>query len=84
MMHVDGNALAGPLSEIFSVDVTNATAICASCSDASPLATSMVYLKPNTYIVRCHVCDSVMLTITQSSKSLRIDLSGTASLTIPT
>jgi ribosomal protein S27E len=81
-MHVDGNALAGPLSEIFSADMTMATATCASCGDHSPLATSMVYLKPKTWVVRCHVCDAVLLTIIQSSTSTRIDLAGMASLSI--
>ncbi len=81
-MHVDGNALAGPLSEIFSVDMTMATGTCASCGDASPLATSMVYLKPKTWIVRCHVCDAVLLTIIQSSTATRIELAGMASLSI--
>ncbi len=81
-MHVDGNALAGPLSEIFSADMTLATGTCASCGDVSALATSMVYLKPKTFIVRCHVCDSVMLTIIQYSRSTRVDLGGMTSLTI--
>jgi len=83
-MHVDGNALAGPLSEIFSVDMTMATGRCGSCGDASPLAMSMVYLKPKTYVVRCHVCDSVLLTIQQSASSTRIDVNGMTTLTIPT
>jgi hypothetical protein len=82
MMHVDGNALAGPLSELFSVDMTMAIATCASCGDTSPLAMAMVYLKPNTWIVRCHICDAVLLTIIQSSKSTRIDLAGMAGLTV--
>ena len=81
-MHVDGNVLAGPLSEIFSSDMTTASGTCASCGDASPLATSMVYLKPKTFIVRCHVCDAVLLTITQTSTQTRLSLSGLASLTI--
>jgi Family of unknown function (DUF6510) len=83
-MHVDGNALAGPLSEIFRADMTMATGTCASCGDASPLATSMVYLKPKTYIVRCHVCEAILLTIRQSASATRVDLSGIASLTLPT
>jgi hypothetical protein len=83
-MHVDGNALAGPLSEIFTVDMTTATGTCASCGDSSPLAMAMVYPKPNTFIVRCHVCDSILLTIIHSSRETRIDLNGLASLTIPT
>jgi len=81
-MHVDGNVLAGPLSEIFSADMTTASGTCSSCGDASPLATSMVYLKPKTFIVRCHVCDAVLLTITQTSTQTRLSLSGMASLTI--
>jgi Family of unknown function (DUF6510) len=82
-MHVDGNALAGPLSEIFSVDMTTASGTCASCGDLSVLATAMVYLKPKTLIVRCHVCDSILLTIIQSSHETRIELSGMTNLTIP-
>jgi hypothetical protein len=82
MMHVDGNVLAGPLSEIFRADMTMASGTCASCGDSSPLAMAMVYLKPNTFIVRCHVCDSIVLTIIQSSRETRIDLSGLASLVI--
>ena len=83
-MHVDGNAIAGPLSEVFRVDMTMATGTCASCGDSSALATAMVYLKPKTFIVRCHVCDSVLLTIIQGRRSTRIDLGGIASLTIAT
>jgi hypothetical protein len=83
-MHVDGNVLAGPLSEIFIADMTMATGTCASCGDTSPLATSIVYLKPKTFIVRCHICDSVLLTIIQSSSETRIALSGMANLTIST
>ncbi len=82
-MHVDGNALAGPLSEIFTVDMTTASGTCATCRDFSPLAMAMVYPKPNTFIVRCHICDSILLTIIQSSRETRIDLTGMSSLAIP-
>jgi hypothetical protein len=82
-MHVDGNVLAGALSEIFNADMTMATGTCSSCGDISPLATSMVYLKPKSFVVRCHVCDAVLMTIIQSSSDTRIALNGMASLTIP-
>lgn len=78
--HVDGNVLAGPLSEVFAIDVTTAAVQCAGCGDVSPLAEAMVYLKPRAYIVRCHLCDSVMLTIIQGSTT-RLDLTGLTSLT---
>jgi hypothetical protein len=81
--HLDGNALAGPLSEMFSADMTMATGRCAGCGDVSPLALAMVYLKPNTFIVRCHICDSVLMTLIQSKTKNRIDLIGLATLAIP-
>ncbi|HEY2644811.1 MAG TPA: DUF6510 family protein [Galbitalea sp.] len=74
--HVDGNALAGPLSEIFDVDMTMAIGRCSSCGDASRLALAMVYPKPNTFVVRCHVCDAVLFTLIQYSDRNEIDLTG--------
>ncbi len=61
--HLDGNALAGALSEIFATDVTTAQTRCRSCGDTSPLATAMVFIKPSTYIVRCHACEDVLFTV---------------------
>jgi hypothetical protein len=83
MSHIDGNVLAGPLSEIFGADMTAAMGRCAGCGDVSPLAMAMVYLKPNAFVVRCHVCDTMLLTLIQSSGANRLDLAGLAGLTIP-
>lgn len=80
--HIDGNALAGPLSEIFATDMTAAVGRCAGCGDISPLAMAMVYQKPKAFIVRCHVCDSVLLTLIQSSDHNWIDLEGLSALSI--
>jgi hypothetical protein len=84
MSHIDGNVLAGPLSEIFSVDMTRATGRCAACGDVSELAQAMVWIKPHAYIVRCHECDEILLTLIQSSSQTLIDLAGIQSLTIRT
>jgi urea transporter len=81
--HVDGNVLAGPLSELFSADMTSAFGTCIGCGDTSALALAMVYLKPKAFVVRCHVCDSVLLTLIQSAETNRIDLAGLAALTVP-
>ncbi|HEY4267943.1 MAG TPA: DUF6510 family protein [Galbitalea sp.] len=83
MAHVDGNVLAGPLSEIFSADMTTAMGRCAGCGDVSPLAMAMVYLKPNAFVARCHLCDTMLLTLIQASDTNRLDLSGLAALSIP-
>ena len=36
-MHLDGNAAAGPLADIFTREVTTAVATCASCGNSGPL-----------------------------------------------
>src|SRR5690606_27127608 len=43
MTHLDGNVLAGALSEIFTADVTTARGRCAGCGRTSPLAQAMVF-----------------------------------------
>src|SRR5262245_8693784 len=54
--HVDGNALAGPLSSLFTPDLTTATAVCAGCGRADALAADPVYGAPMGLIVRCPGC----------------------------
>jgi ribosomal protein S27E len=81
--HVDGNALAGPLSEVFDFDVTTASVRCASCGATAMLAEAMVYEKPHSFIVRCASCDAVLIVVLQKAHSTELDLSGTAWMQIP-
>jgi uncharacterized Zn finger protein len=83
MEHVDGNALAGPLSELFRGDVTTATARCAGCGDVSVLAEAMVYDADPGWAVRCHACGDVLLTMVRTADRLRIDLRGITALELP-
>ena len=76
MTHLDGNVLAGPLSELFSVDMTAAVGRCVGCGDESALACAMVYESGPDIVVRCHTCDEVLLTLVQSPADLRIELRG--------
>jgi hypothetical protein len=83
MTRLDGNVLAGPLSDVFTADMTTAVGRCAGCGDVSPLATAMVYVKPGAFVARCHRCDTMLFTLIQSSDANRFDLAGLAALTIP-
>lgn len=60
--HLDGNSLAGPLSTVFRFDPTVAVGLCANCGDTRPLAASMVYSSDMGHVVRCAMCDSVLMT----------------------
>ncbi|HEV7949242.1 MAG TPA: DUF6510 family protein [Glaciihabitans sp.] len=83
--HVDGNALAGPLSELFRVDVTSAEGSCAGCGDTAVLACALVYPDPMGFVARCRSCDAVLLTLVlpgDNSEHGWVELNGFARLRI--
>lgn len=79
----DGNALAGPLQEIFAVDLTSAVGRCARCGVAGPVATLRVYGRAPGLVARCPGCGEVMLRLVQGAHSVWLDLTGTLRLQIP-
>jgi Family of unknown function (DUF6510) len=81
--YIDGNALAGPLSEIFVVDVTAATSRCAHCGCTAPLACLHVYAHAPGLVARCQQCDQVVLRVVRAKGVAWLDMSGAASLAIP-
>src|SRR5215208_5947474 len=57
----DGNALAGPLQDIFRVDVTAAVGGCGNCGRTGPMAEVRVFDHAPGVVARCSVCDQVLL-----------------------
>ncbi|MGI5121937.1 DUF6510 family protein [Marinactinospora thermotolerans] len=78
--HLDGNALAGPLSEVFRVDLTAATRRCAVCGITGAFAELRVYAECPGLVVRCPGCDTVVLRLVHEGGVLWIDLGGTGYL----
>lgn len=81
--HLDGNALAGPMSAVLSGDVTVATAVCAGCGRAETVATLPVYGAPMGLIARCPGCDLVMLSYTELAVGRTLEMTGIAMLRFP-
>ena len=79
----DGNALAGPLSEIFAVDVTAAVGHCTNCGSTGPLARLHVYGPEPGLVARCPDCEHVVLRLVRGPHDAWLDLRGTVSLRIP-
>jgi hypothetical protein len=77
---VDGNALAGPLSEMFSVDVTCAVGTCAGCGDTTVLARARVFTDPMGFVVRCCHCEDVLMTVVTAPDHAMLELSGLSRL----
>jgi Family of unknown function (DUF6510) len=78
----DGNVLAGPLAELFAVDVTAATSQCANCRRSGPLALLHVYGHAPGLVARCPMCSEVMLRLVRGAADAWLDLHGTLSLRI--
>jgi hypothetical protein len=79
----DGNALAGPLREIFAVDLTSATARCASCGLTGSVAVLRVYRHAPGLVARCPGCDEVVLRLVRGPTDAWLDLTGATSVRIP-
>jgi hypothetical protein len=81
--HQDGNALAGPLRELFTVDITTAVARCAGCGLTGAVATLHVYTQAPGLVARCPGCEDVVLRLVRGPDAAWLDLRGTVSLRIP-
>jgi NAD-dependent SIR2 family protein deacetylase len=81
--YIDGNALAGPLAELFAVDLTAATSQCAHCSNTGAVARLHVYRQAPGLVARCQQCGQVMLRLVRAPETVWLDMSGITVLSIP-
>jgi Family of unknown function (DUF6510) len=81
--YVDGNALAGPLREVFAVEATEAIGRCAGCGRVGAIATLRVYPQAPGFVARCPECDSVVLRLVRGPDRAWLDLRGTVYLELP-
>jgi hypothetical protein len=79
----DGNTLAGPLSEIFAVELTTAVGRCRSCGTTSQVATFRVYGPGPGFVGRCPRCQDVLLRLVRTPDAVWLDFSGVSALRIP-
>jgi Family of unknown function (DUF6510) len=82
---LDGNMLAGPLGEVFAVDVTAAVGQCDSCGTSAPMGQAQVYAGAPGLVARCATCGEVVLRLVRGGGRAWLDLRGTRclQLTLP-
>jgi hypothetical protein len=80
MSHLDGNAAAGPLSEVFAGELTSAIATCAGCGATGALATVHVYAAGPGTVLRCPECDAVLLRLVHARGETCLEMSGVSVL----
>ena len=78
---LDGNAIGGLLMEVFGVEMTTVTGTCGSCGAVSVVAELAVYRPGLGTVVRCRVCNAVLMAFVQIRGIHCVDLEGLASLT---
>jgi hypothetical protein len=74
---LDGNAVAGELSEIFALDLTTAVVTCADCGATGEFAGAHVYeLDGMGTVMRCSACEGVLARMVHARGVLWIEMRG--------
>lgn len=73
---LDGNAVAGPLQELFAWEVTAAQLTCAGCGATRPLGADPAYLQAPGIVLRCAGCGAVLLRLVHGGGRTWLDLTG--------
>jgi hypothetical protein len=76
MEHLDGNAAAGDLSEVFTLEATSARATCAGCGATGAVAEAHVYEAGMGTVLRCPDCDAVLLRLVHARGEIRMEMRG--------
>jgi hypothetical protein len=74
--HLDGNAAAGMLGEVFAADITAAIGQCNGCGQTGVFAEARVYLDAPGMVARCSGCDNVLLRVVTTPTDTYLDLRG--------
>lgn len=80
--HVDGNALAGLLADVFATDMTMAVLACGHCRQTGPFAGAVVEDDGAAAIIRCRACTRTLLTVLRADGRLSLRIGTLARLDI--
>lgn len=69
---VDGNALAGLMTDVLDGDITLLVGTCAGCGAAAMLAEAVVEIDETAAIARCRTCTHTLLTVLANRDGARI------------
>ena len=82
-LRLDGNAAAGVLREVFSVEMTAALGTCGHCGARSALGTTHVYMGGPGTVLRCSACEGALMRFARIGGTLHFELGGIRSLELP-
>jgi hypothetical protein len=79
---LDGNAIGGDLLEVFGVDLTGATCLCAACGASAFVAEAVVYTRAPGRVARCRTCGERLFVLVTIRGVTCVDMTGIAELAI--
>jgi len=82
MNYLDGNAAAGELSKIFAIDVTAGEGQCAHCGTKKRFAEAHLYMQCPGVVVRCCVCEQVLLRLVNAHQRVFLEVRGMKYLSV--
>jgi len=74
--YFDGNAAAGELSRIFTMDVTAVEGCCAHCGATRLFADAHLYMQCPGIVARCPACQHVLLRLVSIGQRMFLDVRG--------
>ncbi len=77
---LDGNASAGRLSALFGADMTVVPGKCVHCGAVHMMAEMRAYVRAPGTVLRCPICDGVILRIVETDEATYVDARGMAYL----
>jgi hypothetical protein len=77
---LDGNAVAGLLQQVFSVEMTAHPAECANCGNVSAVGGLVAYTQAPGAVLRCPACSSVMMRIVETPNGILFEARGVRSI----
>jgi hypothetical protein len=79
-LRLDGNAVAGLLSEVLAVEPTLGMAACAGCGTSNQVGALVAYVHGMGAVLHCPGCDAVMLRVGRTPDRVWLDARGMRSL----
>jgi hypothetical protein len=75
-LRLDGNAVAGLLSEALAPEATRAVARCGGCGAEGPVGTLLVYPHGMGVVLHCPGCEHLMIRIAHLREEVVLDMGG--------
>jgi hypothetical protein len=79
---LDGNALAGTLSQVFVADMTTARVTCARCAQVQSFGTARLYRGAGD-VLRCSECSGVLLRLVMAPDHIFLEMTGMRCVELP-